>query len=113
MCYKEDAMLDVNMHVKTMDDVSVFQVGKAFVKTGEKDSKCGMYIVEFEMPPYTINTGKYKAEIFFGENQRYMIYSGFEQCFDVENTLSDMGFNQSVMPGFLRPKNDFKVTFEG
>ena len=114
MCYKENAMLDVNMHVKTMDDVSVFQVGKAFGKTGEKDSKCGIYSVEFSIPPYTVNAGKYKAEIFFGENQRYMIYSGFEQCFEVENSLADMGFNQSVMPGMLRfNNNDFIIKFEG
>ena len=45
--------------------------------------------------------------------KQYVVYGGFEQCFEVENTLTDMGFNQSVMPGVLRLKNDFKVTFEG
>ena len=63
--------------------------------------------MEFKMNPYTLNAGRYKAEIFFGENQRYVVYSGFEQCFEVENSLADMGFNQSALPGFLRPKNDF------
>ena len=113
MCYKENAMLDVNMQVKTMDDVIVFQVGQLLGKTGEKDSKRGMYTVEFSIDPYTINAGRYKAEIFFGENQRYMIFSGFEQCFEVDNTLSDMGFNQNVLPGLLRPKNDFQIQYEG
>ena len=113
MCYKENAMLDVNMHVKTMDDVSVFQVGKMFGKSGEKDSKKGIYTMDFEINPYTINAGRYKTEIFFGENQKYVVYSGFEQCFEVENSISDMGFNQNIMPGLLRPKNDFKITFEG
>ena len=113
MCYKADAMLDVNMHVRTMDDVSVFQVGKMFGEVGKKDSKQGIYSVDFDINPYTVNAGRYKAEIFFGENQRYIVYSGFEQCFEVANTLSDMGFNQSVLPGLLRPKNDFKIQFEG
>ena len=113
MCYKPDAMLDVNMHVRTMDDVSVFQVGKMFGEVGKKDSKQGIYSVDFDINPYTINAGRYKAEIFFGENQRYMVYSGFEQCFEVANTLTDMGFNQAVLPGLLRPKNDFKIQFEG
>ena len=113
MCYKPDAMLDVNLLVKTMDDVSVFQVGKIFGEIGKKDSKRGIYSVDFDINPYTINAGRYKAEIFFGENQRYMVYSGFEQCFEVANTLSDMGFNQSILPGLLRPKNDFKIQFEG
>ena len=113
MCYKADAMLDVNMHVRTMDDVSVFQVGKMFGEVGKKDSKEGMYSVDFDINPYTINAGRYKAEIFFGENQRYMVYSGFEQCFEVANTLSDMGFNQAILPGLLRPKNDFKIQYLG
>ena len=113
MCYKPDAMLDVNMHVRTMDDVSVFQVGKMFGEVGKKDSRQGIYSVDFDINPYTINAGRYKAEIFFGENQRYMVYSGFEQCFEVANTLSDMGFNQAVLPGLLRPKNDFKIQYLG
>ena len=113
MCYKPDAMLDANMHIRTMDDISVTQVGVPFGKWGEKDSKMGSYSIEFEIPPYTLNAGRYKAEIFFGENQRYVVYGGFEQCFEVDNTITDMGFNQSVMPGMLRLKNEFKVKFEG
>ena len=113
MCYKENAMLDANMEVSTMDDMTVFQVGQVLGQVGEKDSKKGVYTVEFKINPYTLNAGRYKTEIFFGENQRYVVYSGFEQCFEVENSLADMGFNQNVLPGFLRPKNDFKVNFEG
>ncbi|MBO6305921.1 MAG: ATP-binding cassette domain-containing protein [Paludibacteraceae bacterium] len=114
MCYKPDAMLDVDMKVTTMDDVTVFTVGKLFGKVGEKDSKVGIYTVEFNIPPYTVNAGRYKSMIWFGENQRYCVYSGFEQCFEVANTLSDMGFNQGVQPGLLRLNNrDFKIQFEG
>ena len=113
MCYKENAMLDADIAVSSMDDITIFQMGKVLGQIGEKDSKKGMYTVEFKLDPYTINAGRYKLELWFGENQRYVVYSGFEQCFEVENSLADMGFNQSVMPGFLRPKNDFKITFEG
>lgn len=113
MCYKKDAMLDANLLVRTMDDIIVFQVGGNMGKVGEKDSKVGMYSVDFEIPPYTLNAGRYKAEIFFGENQRYRVFDGFEQCFAIDNTLSDMGFNQQTMPGMLRLKNDFEVKYEG
>ena len=106
-------MLDANIRVLTMDDITVCQMGTLLGKVGEKDSKVGIYTVEFDIKPYTINAGRYKVELWFGENQRYVVYGGFEQCFEVENTLTDMGFNQSVMPGVLRLKNDFKVTFEG
>ena len=114
MCYKADAMLDVNMQVKTMDDAVTFMTGNAIGEIGEKDSKQGMYSVEFDVKPYTLNAGKYKAEIFFGENQQRIVFGGFEQYFDVSNTLSDMGFNQATLPGMLRFNNsDFKVCYEG
>lgn len=113
MCYKPDAMLDVDMQIKTMEDIIVAQVGQVLGQVGEKDSKVGMYSVEFEVPPYTLNAGKYKAEIWFGENQRYLVYNGFNQCFEVDNTLTDMGFNQDTLPGMLRLKNDFDVKFLG
>ncbi len=113
MCYKAEAMLDTNLNVQTLDGQTVFQVGQFIGKAGEKDSKKGIYTIEFTIGSYTLNAGRYKAEIFFGENQKYVVYNGFEQQFDVENTLTDMGFNQNVMPGVLRPKNDFKVVYEG
>ena len=114
MCYKKDAMLDVNMEVKTLDDFTVFQVGKVLGSVGNKDSKIGLYSVDFELPPYTINAGKYKAEVFFGENQRYLVYGGFNQCFDVENSISDMGFNMLAQPGILRfNNNNLNIHFLG
>lgn len=113
MCYKKDAMLDVNMQVKTMEDIIVFEVGKVLGEIGEKDSKQGIYTVEFSVPQYTLNAGKYKVHIYFGENQRELVFSGFEQCFEVSNTLSDMGYNQSTLPGMLRLKNEFDIKYEG
>ena len=113
ICYKENAMLDADIEVKTMDDTIICQMGRVLGEIGEKDSKVGMYTVEFKLDPYTINAGRYKINLWFGENQRYLVYGGFEQCFEVINSLADMGFNQSLLPGFLRPKNDFRITFEG
>lgn len=112
MCYKPDAMLDVDMIIRTMDDIVVAKVGQMFGEKGEKDSRKGMYEAELEIPPYTLNTGRYKVEIVFGENQRYIVYRGFEQNFVIDNTVTDMGFNQNAMPGILRFCNDdFKVRF--
>ena len=113
MCYKENAMLDVNMQVKTMDDIIVFENGRVLGQIGEKDSKRGIYSVEFEVPKYTLNAGKYKVHIYFGENQRELVFAGFEQCFEVSNTLSDMGYNQATLPGMLRLKNEFKIQYQG
>jgi lipopolysaccharide transport system ATP-binding protein len=113
MCYKENAMLDANMLVTTLDDTIVFQVGQGIGKTGEKDSKIGIYTVEFKIDPYTINTGRYKAEIFFGENQKYVIFSDFYQDFEVANSIIGQGYNMNTLPGYLRPRNQHSVKFEG
>lgn len=113
MCYKENSMFDVNMKVSTLDDIAIFQVGQMLGKVGEKDSKVGIYNVEFKIDPYTINTGRYKAEIFFGENQRYVVFSGLEQSFEVENSVIGQGFNLGVMPGYLRPRRQHTITYEG
>lgn len=56
MCYKKDAMLDLNIHVKTIDGISVFKISRMFGEVGMKDSKIGLYTMGFELKPYTINT---------------------------------------------------------
>lgn len=111
-CLRENAMIDVDMDVKTLDDVNVFGIGAPLGKIGEKDSKKGIYVVEFELNPYILNSGVYKAEVFFGENQKYVIYEGFLQKFKVENTLTDQGYGHGVAPGFIRPRNECKITFQ-
>ena len=112
MCYKENAMLATAIEIRTLDDIIICQPAAFFGRPGEKDSKIGLYTMDFVFPAYMLNAGSYKADVFFGENQKYVIFDGFEQRFMVENTLTDMGYNQSILPGVLRPKNNFKVTFE-
>jgi lipopolysaccharide transport system ATP-binding protein len=111
-CLRENAVLDVDMNVKTLDDIHVFGIASPLGRYGEKDSRRGIYTVEFELNPYILNTGTYKAEIFFGENQKYVIFKGFSQTFKVENTLTDQGFSQAASPGFIRPRNECKILFQ-
>ena len=113
MCYKSDKMLDVNLEVKNMEDTTIFQVGRVLGQVGEKDSKIGIYDVRFVVPPYTLNAGKYKVNVFWGENQSYLVYKEENVCFEVLNSLSDMGYNHNTMSGYLRLKNDFIIHFEG
>lgn len=111
-CLKENAMIDVDMDVKTLDDVNVFGIASPLGQYGEKDSKKGIYTVEFELSPYILNSGTYKAEVFFGENQKYLLCEGIVQKFKVENTLTDQGYGQGASPGFIRPRNECKLSFE-
>jgi len=109
-CLKENAMLDVNFKVSTLDDTIVFLVGGLLGEVGEKDSKYAEYTAEFELNPYILNSGRYKLKVFFGENQKYVVFSGIEQGFEVETTMTDMGLSLGDLPGFIRPKNELKIT---
>ena len=111
MNYKPDIILDATMELRTMDDIVVFHSGK--VVSPDKDSKIGEYTVEFTMPPFYINTGKYRMKIWFGEAQRYVLWGFFEHVFEVENTLTGQGYNMATLPGILKPHFDFNVSFHG
>jgi len=111
-CLKENTMLDVNFKVSTLDDTIVFLVGSLLGEIGEKDSKKATYTAEFRLKPYTLNSGRYKLSIFFGENQKYVVLGGIEQAFEVETTMTDMGFSLGDLPGFLRPKNEFNISYK-
>ena len=111
-CYKPDAMLDINLKVSTLDDTIVFLVGSLLGEVGEKDSKRAEYTAEFVLTPYSINSGRYKVKVFFGENQKYVVCQGIEQGFEVETTMTDMGFSLGDLPGFLRPKNEFNISYK-
>lgn len=110
-CEKSDAMYDVNLRITTLDDVVICQLGKLLGEVGCKDSRKGLYVIDFIIPAYVLNAGKYKVSYFWGENQKYVIYEGFEQAFEIENTTSDMGFNLGILPGVLRLKNDFSIKY--
>ena len=80
--------------------------------TPEKDSKVGRYTVEFSLPPYYLNTGKYLMKLWFGEAQKYVLWGVYEHTFEIENTLTGQGYNMATLPGILKPCFDYNTKFE-
>ncbi len=109
MNYKPNAMIDASFELSTIDDVIIFH--KGVVLTPNKDSKVGMYDVEFELPPFLLNAGKYKLEVWFGENQKYLFWGSLWYNFELENTLTGQEYNLSTLPAILKLDLDFKQTF--
>jgi len=107
--YKPNIIMDATMELRTLDDIVVFHTGK--VVTPDKDAKVGEYTVEFTMPPFYVNTGKYRVRIWFGEAQRYLLWGFFEHVFEIENTLTGQGYNMATLPGILKPRFNFNVSF--
>ena len=109
MNYKPNIILDFSFELRTMDDIVVFHTGK--VLTPDSDSQIGEYEVEFIVPKYTLNTGRYKLVGWFGESQRYKIWGDYEHVFEIENTLTGQGYNMSTLPGIMKPMLETKWSF--
>ena len=106
MCYKENAMLDANLRISTLDDIIVCEEEQVIGTIGASDSKIGMYTIDFKLNPYTLNAGSYKASIYFGESMSYLIFDGFNQLFAVEDSCSDRGGTANPTKGYIRPINN-------
>ncbi len=107
MNYVPNAIIDATFQLETIDDIVIFHKGK--VLTPEKDSKVGFYDVEFELPPMLLNSGRYRMKIWFGENQKYLMWGNLEHTFELEYALVDQGYNMGRLPGLLRIQPDFKT----
>ena len=108
--YKPNIMMDATFELSTIDDICLFHSGK--VLTPDKDSREGIYEVQFKLPPYTLNAGKYKMKLIFGENQAHVLWMNDNVLnFEVENTLTGQGYNMSTPPGILKLKIDYLHTF--
>lgn len=107
--YTPNIMLDATFQLSTIDDIIIFHNGK--VISPDKDAKVGYYSVEFDLPPFYLNTGKYKFEIWFGENQKYLLWGDLVHMFEIDNTLTGQGYNLSTLPGVLKPNLEYKVIY--
>jgi lipopolysaccharide transport system ATP-binding protein len=108
--YKPNIMMDTTFELSTIDDICIFHIGK--VLSPDKDLKVGMYEVQFKLPPDTLNAGKFKMKLIFGENQKHVLWMNDNVLnFEVENTLKGQGFNMAIMPGVLKPKIDFSHNY--
>ena len=110
MNFVPNIMLDVTFELSTINDVCVFHNG--IVLTPDFNSEKGCYKIQFSLPAYLINAGKYKIKIIFGENQKHPLFI-IDQAlsFEVENSYSDQGYNHSILPGIIKPKIDYKWEF--
>ncbi|MBP5397698.1 MAG: ABC transporter ATP-binding protein [Bacteroidales bacterium] len=105
-----DIMLDVTIELFNAENVLVFTLFKQLTRD---DSKVGFYTLEFDVPPYTLNRGKYSFRICFGLNNRARLYWGpLEHTFELEDVF-DVDFSDCGRPGLLKPDYPINCCFEG
>lgn len=110
--YKPNIILDTTFELSRMDDIVIFH--KGHVISPNKDAQDGLYKVTFDVPPFLLNTSKYKLKLIFGENQKYVLWAKDNILnFEIENTLTGQGYNMATLPGILKPNLDFKHQYIG
>lgn len=102
--YKPNITLDVTFIICTLDDIVVLCSGK--VLSPNKDSKVGKYELDFTIPPFYLNSGRYILKLWFGEAQKYVLWGNYEHVFEIEDSFIER------VSGLLRPKIEYTVNFE-
>ena len=104
-----DIMLDVTIELFNAENVLVFTLFKQLTRD---DSKVGFYKLEFDVPPYTLNKGKYSFQICFGLNNRARLYWGpLEHIFELEDVF-DANYSVFGRGGVISPDYQIECRFE-
>lgn len=104
-----DIALDTSFILATKDEIEV--LGTGHILTPNKDSKKGVYSVEFDIQPDLLNKGNYYFKLIFGANSSDLLfyYDGFG--FEILNEGLNNNFVAS--PGIIRPKLNFISQYNG
>lgn len=103
--------LDFTAYLATLENSIVFESG--MILHSDCDSKEGTYSVKGIVPGHLLNSGKYKINIVFGRDQRHVLCRIDDIiAFDIENTATGRGNNMSRAPGIIRPRLDWRFSFE-
>ncbi len=111
MNYVPDIHLDAAFELHTADDITIFHSGK--VVSPQHDSKIGEYVVDFSLPPFWLNRGKYYMNIWFGENNKYIICNPYTHPFKVEEFLYEDPYLGRSLPGILKLDINASSQFRG
>ena len=109
MNYKPDILLDAAFELRTSDDMIIIHSGK--VVSPQKDSKVGEYTVDIIFPPFLLNKGRYNLRMWFGENNRYLIWGDYIHYFEVEDSYYPDPYLERPLPGILKMKLNASSTF--
>lgn len=97
--HKENINLDSTFELRNADETVIFHRGKTL--STNKDSRRGIYKVTGFLPANLINSGNYKFNLIFGENQRYALFAVNDFIhFEVLN--ESIEGNALTLPGILR-----------
>jgi len=111
MNYQPDILLDAAFELRTADDMIILHSGK--VVSPQKDSKIGEYTVDIYFPPFFLNKGIYNLKMWFGENNRYLVWGHYVHTFEIEDSFFQDPYLERSLPGILKIKLKANSKFTG
>ena len=106
---KENINLDATFELRNSDEITVFHHGAIISKSN--DSKKGIYKVIGTIQSNLLNSGIYRFNFIFGENQRYSLFAIYDFIqFEILN--ESVGSNSFQLPGVIRPHIQYKIAFQ-
>ena len=111
MNYQPDILLDAAFELRTADDMIILHSGK--VVSPQKDSKIGEYTVDIYFPPFFLNKGIYNLKMWFGENNRYLVWGHYVHTFEIEDSFFQDPYLERSLPGLLKIKLKANSKFTG
>ena len=106
---KENINLDATFELRNSDEITVFHHGAIISKSN--DSKKGIYKVIGTIQSSLLNSGIYRFNFIFGENQRYSLFAIYDFIqFEILN--ESVGSNSFQLPGVIRPHIQYKIAFQ-
>ena len=100
MNYVSNIHLDAVFRLYTADDTIIFHSGK--VVSPQHDAKIGEYILDFSLPPFMLNHGKYYMSIWFGENNKHLVWGKYSHPFVIEDSFYEDPYLSKTLPGILK-----------
>jgi lipopolysaccharide transport system ATP-binding protein len=108
--YRVNTRIGFNLRLLTHNEIVVFTTGFLMA---DRDSKEGIYAIDIDVPPYLLNQGIYKTEIWFGEYGTLICkFSDELFYFEVLPKITTIGENPLVFPGVTKPDLKCQINFE-
>ncbi len=109
--YSKNVALDISYNIKNQEEVLMLHHGQAVAKP--EDLQPGIYKLEASIPPFVLNEGEYRLDVWMGLNGLERVGDKMDDVvsFFVENDKVDHIIKK--LPGVIRPKISYAAHFEG
>jgi lipopolysaccharide transport system ATP-binding protein len=104
--FQENKNIDITYELMDAEENIIFHYGT--VISEKSDSVKGEYKIKCSLPNQLLNTGSYRINLIFGENQRYLLLK-LDDFIQFEVLPESLGSNSTKLPGIILPELEFTI----